>query len=191
MGLDHMFSIDVEERRGSMQGEDILKGKRILIVDDELDVLETLEDLLSMCLIDKAPSFEAGKKFLGKNTYDLAIFDIMGVKGYDLLRIATEKNIPALMLTAHALSPENLVKSIKEGAHSYVPKDKLPEITSFIRDVLEGRQKSGEKHGHWFTRLKPFFDRQFGDGWREKDKEFWKEFEKETVISKKDLENIM
>ena len=174
-----------------MQGDDILKGKKLLIVDDELDVLETLEDLLSMCLIDKAPSFEAGKKFLNKNTYDLAIFDIMGVKGYDLLRIATEKDIPALMLTAHALSPENLVKSIKEGAHSYVPKDKLPEIKVFIRDVLEGRQKNDRKHGRWFTRLTPFFDRQFGEGWREKDKEFWKEFEGKIIVSKKDLEDIM
>ena len=29
-----------------MQGEEILQGKRILIVDDEPDILETLEELL-------------------------------------------------------------------------------------------------------------------------------------------------
>lgn len=171
--------------------DDILKGKKILIVDDEPDILETLEDLLSMCLIDTAPSFETGKKFLDKNTYDLAVFDIMGVKGYDLLRIANKKGIPALMLTAHALSPENLVKSIKEGAQSYVPKDKLPEIASFIRDVLEERQKSGDKQGRWFARLKPFFDKQFGDGWRDKDKEFWVNFDSKSVVTKKDLEDMM
>jgi len=176
---------------GILMQDDILKGKKILIVDDEPDILETLEDLLSMCLIDKAPSFETGKKFLDKNTYDLAVFDIMGVKGYDLLRIANKKGIPALMLTAHALSPENLVKSIKEGAQSYVPKDKLPEIALFIRDVLEERQKSGDKHSRWFTRLKPFFDKQFGDGWREKDKEFWVKFESKSVVTKKDLEEMM
>ena len=176
---------------GILMQDDILKGKKILIVDDEPDILETLEDLLSMCLIDKAPSFETGKKFLDKNAYDLAVFDIMGVKGYDLLRIANKKGIPALMLTAHALSPENLVKSIKEGAQSYVPKDKLPEIALFIRDVLEERQKSGDKHSRGFARLKPFFDKQFGDGWREKDKEFWVKFESKAVVTKKDLEEMM
>lgn len=171
--------------------DDILKGKKILIVDDEHDILETLEDLLSMCLIDTAPSFETGKKFLEKNTYDLAVFDIMGVKGYDLLKIANKKGIPALMLTAHALSPENLVKSIKEGAQSYVPKDKLPDIAVYIRDVLEERQKGGNKHGRWFARLRPFFDKQFGDGWRDKDKEFWVDFDTKAVVTKKDLEEIM
>ena len=174
-----------------MSDDAILKGKRVLIVDDEPDVLETLEELLNQCLIDKAPSFETGVKFLNKNTYDLAIFDIMGVKGYDLLRMATEKGIPAMMLTAHALSPDNLIKSIKEGAHSYVPKDKLSEIATFAKDILEARQKGVEKPAHWFARLKPFFDKHFGTGWREKDRDFWNDFDSKNIVRKKDLEDIM
>ena len=35
-----------------MGNEEILKDKRILIVDDEPDILETLEELLDVCLID-------------------------------------------------------------------------------------------------------------------------------------------
>ncbi len=66
---------------------DILKNKRLLIVDDEPDVLETLLDVLDMCVIDSAPSFETALKFLKKNTYDAAIFDIMGVRGLDLLTL--------------------------------------------------------------------------------------------------------
>ena len=65
--------------------DDILKGKRVLIVDDEPDILETLTELLDMCFTDTAPNFETAKKFLLKNEYDVAIFDIMGVKGYELL----------------------------------------------------------------------------------------------------------
>ncbi len=114
----------------------ILKDKKILIVDDEPDILETLMELLDMCLIDSAPDFETAKKFLSKNTYDAAILDIMGVRGYDLLQITTQKEIPALMLTAHALSPEHLIKSIKEGAHSYVPKDKMVDIETFLSDLI-------------------------------------------------------
>jgi CheY-like chemotaxis protein len=176
---------------GQMEGPDRLDGKRILIVDDEQDVLETLEELLSMCLIDKAPSFDTALKFLQKNSYDAAIFDIMGVRGYELLRIATEKGVPVLMLTAHALSPENLIKSIKEGAQSYIPKDKLSEIAVFLGDMLEARRKGLSKQAGWFAKLKPFFDRQFGPGWREKDQEFWREFDSKRVISKKDVQDLL
>ncbi|MBW1735975.1 MAG: response regulator [Deltaproteobacteria bacterium] len=174
-----------------MQADDILEGKKVLVVDDEPDVLETIEDMLSMCLIDSAPSFETAKKFLDKNTYDLCIFDIMGVNGYELLRIATQKGIPVLMLTAHALSPDNLVRSIKEGAHSYVPKDKLPEISVYVRDILEEQEKGEGKKGRWFARLKPFFDKQFGEGWKEKDRAFWKDFESRVIVTKEDVEKIL
>ena len=174
-----------------MRNEDILKGKKILIVDDEPDILETMEELLDMCLIDTAPSYETAKIFLDKNRYDAAILDIMGVRGYDLLQLTNEKGVPALMLTAHALSPENLVKSIKEGAQSYVPKDKISHITLFLVDILEAQERGIEKHRNWFARLKPFFDKKFGVDWRKKDKEFWEDFEKTYILTKEELEQIM
>jgi CheY-like chemotaxis protein len=186
----HEHALGIQGRM-TMGGNDILEGKRVLIVDDEPDVLETLAEMLGMCLVDKAPSFDAGVKFLNKNPYDIAILDIMGVKGYDLLKMATEKNISAVMLTAHALSPDNLIRSIREGAHSYVPKDKLPEIADFLRDVLVAKQKGAQRHGRWFWQLKPFFDKVFGSGWREKDRDFWNDFDSKHPVSKKDLEEIL
>jgi DNA-binding response OmpR family regulator len=174
-----------------MEALDILSEKKVLIVDDEPDVLETLEEMLHMCLIDKAHDFSAGKKFLEKGAYDAAIFDIMGVRGYELLRLATERGIPVLMLTAHALSPENLIKSIKEGAQSYVPKDRLFDVPVFLREMLEAQLKGTQKQARWFSRLKPFFDKQFGPGWREKDQEFWSDFDSKRVPSKKDLEKML
>jgi DNA-binding response OmpR family regulator len=68
-----------------------LKGKKILIVDDEADVLEALCELLDMCEIDCARNLETAEKLLNENHYDAAILDIMGVKGYDLLAIAKVK----------------------------------------------------------------------------------------------------
>jgi DNA-binding response OmpR family regulator len=171
--------------------EEILKGKRILIVDDEPDILETLEEILDMCFVDTAPNYETAKKFLSKNTYDAAILDIMGVRGYDLLKLTKEKNVPALMLTAHALSPDNLVKSIKGGAQSYVPKDKISDITIFLADILRSREKGIEKQGTWFAKLKPFFDKKFGSGWRKEHKEFWKDFDETYHVSKEDVEKLM
>lgn len=169
-----------------------LEGKRILIVDDEPDILETLEEILDMCLIDLAPNFVTARKFLEKNAYDAAILDIMGVQGYDLLKIATQKKIPCIMLTAHALSPENLVKSLREGAQSYVPKDKISEIPTYVAEIIEAaeRGKAGSDV-RWYDRLKPFFDRKFGKGWQDKDKDFWKDFDRKYISKKEELEDIM
>ena len=174
-----------------MRDGDILKDKKILIVDDEPDILETLMEMLDVCLIDTAPDFETAKKFLSKNTYDAAILDIMGVRGYDLLQITTQKDIPALMLTAHALSPEHLIKSIKEGAHSYVPKDKMVDIETFLRDLILAHEKGLKKHGRWFERLKPFFDKQFGPEWREADKDFWKDFDLKYMVTKEEVGDVI
>ena len=102
-----------------MKPKKILTGKKILIVDDEMDVLEQLIELLDMCKIDTASSFEEGKRLLEKEIYDVAVLDIMGVRGFELLEIANSRKIPALMLTAHALSEENLKKSAQEGASYY------------------------------------------------------------------------
>ncbi len=45
------------------------------------------------------------KKLLDYEHFDMAILDIMGVEGFELLEIAREKEVIAVMLTAHALSP--------------------------------------------------------------------------------------
>lgn len=175
-----------------MPNQDVLEGKRVLIVDDEPDILETLEELLDTCLIDKAPNFESAKKFLEKNKYDVAVLDIMGVQGYDLLKIATQKGIPCVMLTAHALSPDNLVKSLKEGAQSYVPKDKITDIDMYVAEILEAVERGEvQEDVRWYNRLKPFFDSKFGKGWRKKDAAFWKDFDKKFVAKKDELEDIL
>jgi CheY-like chemotaxis protein len=156
-----------------------LKGKRILIVDDEPDIIEVLRELLDGCAIDSATDFQGGRALLEKNLYDVAILDIMGVKGYDLLEIATEKGIPTLMLTAHALDPENFQRSITRGAHAFIPKDKLSDIEVFLKDVLEAHEKGTKKMGKWYERLENFFEEQFGAYWQKKinqDPEFWKKY---------------
>ncbi len=177
----------MRRHKGGLNVDDILVGKRILIVDDEPDVLETLEELMDMCLIDTAPDFETAQKFLNKNTYDVAIFDIMGVRGYDLLELANQKGVPALMLTAHALSPDNLVKSIKKGAQSYVPKEKISDINIYIAEILRAREKGIERDTTWFARLKQVFDDKFGSGWKKEHEEFWQEFDKAYRAAKQEL----
>ena len=159
-----------------MGPEKILKGKKVLIVDDEKDILDQLIELLDMCRIDTASSFDEGKMLLESQVYDIAVLDIMGVKGFELLEIANRHKIPALMLTAHALSEESLKRSAEDGASYYAPKDEIGKIDLFIADVLEAREKNKSPWVKWFERLGSFYDKRFhGTNWREQERKFWQE----------------
>ena len=156
-------------------GKDLVDGKRILIVDDEPDVLETLAEILSMCDLVKASSFEEAKKYLTTEYFDIAVLDIMGVDGYKLLELATQREVMAVMLTAHALSPEDTVKSYKKGAASYVPKEEISNIVTYLNDILEAREQGKSFWWRWLSRFGDFYDKKFCLGWKDKDKEFWEE----------------
>ncbi len=165
-----------------MENNQTLNDKRILVVDDEPDILETLEELLEdMYMVDPASSFEAAVSCLKNNTYDVAILDIMGVRGYDLLEATHTLGIPTLMLTAHALTPDNLKKSIELGADAYIPKDKMVDISLYVEDVLISRQDKRKNNFKWYTRLRPLFDEFFGEGWKDPEKRFWDEFDKKHI----------
>jgi CheY-like chemotaxis protein len=156
-----------------MDVEQILKGKRILIVDDEEDILDFLTELLEMCKLDRASSFEEAKNLLESNYYHAAVLDIMGVRGYELLEIANKREVPALMLTAHALSQDNLKKSFQKGAAYYVPKDEISKVDVFLADILDAIDKRKNVFVKWYERLSGFCDRRFGPNWKEDDPDFW------------------
>ena len=166
-----------------MTSKSPLKDKVVLVVDDEPDVLETVAEELDMCLVHKAGDYDTALQYLLSYTYDIVILEIMGVRGFELLKNAVSRGFPAVMLTAHALSPESLKKSIKLGAVSFLPKEKTSELTSFLEDVVLERGKPVWQK--LFDRLGKYFNRRFGPDWKEKDK-FFKEFEEELKESLKD-----
>ena len=149
-----------------MSNTDLLNYKRVLIVDDEPDVLDSLEELLPMCEVVRASSFEEAKDLLETQYFDIAILDIMGVDGYKLLDIAKQREVIPVMLTAHALSPDNLAKSYKEGAASYVPKEEMANITTFLNDILEAKEQGKSVWWRWLDRLGAYFDNKFGPNWQ-------------------------
>jgi len=163
--------------------ESLLNGKQVLAVDDEPDVLDILEEELEdySVKLDRATSYEEGIQKISSLTYDLVILDIMGVRGFDLLRFAAAKKLPVVMLTAHALSPDTLKKSIELGARAYLPKDQLGQIAPFLEDVLGLNYHAGWKSV--LSKLGSSFGKRFGSEWRKSEKEFWQEFEKEVDIS--------
>jgi CheY-like chemotaxis protein len=153
--------------------ENILKGKTILAVDDEQDVLETVKDLLPMCKITTASTHEEAWELIGTNYYDFVILDIMGVDGYRLLSLANERGLTAVMLTAHALSPENLKKSYDQGAALYIPKDELINIQQYLVDVLEAKEAKKSTWWRWRQRFEAFFGARFDVDWNEFDKKYF------------------
>ena len=158
-----------------MKPEKVIAGRYVLIVDDEQDVLDTLLELLDMCRLDTASSFSDAKKLLEENPYDIAILDIMGVDGYELLKITNSRNIPAVMLTAHALSSDNLKRSAEEGAAYYAPKDKMEDIAAFLADVFQAIDEGQSSWERMFARLGRFYDKRFhGTAWREQQMDYLK-----------------
>ena len=164
-----------------MSDTGLLDGKKILVVDDEPDILEVLEELLEMCEVVTASTFEKAKELLESQSFDIAILDIMGVDGYGLLDIANKRDIPAVMLTAHAFTADNLVRTIREGAYSYIPKEELSNITVYLIDALRAREKGENPWSAWQDRLpSSYFERRWGSAWKDVDKKFWNQF-KESI----------
>jgi DNA-binding response OmpR family regulator len=161
-----------------MSGSDIWKDKLILAVDDEEDVLETIAEELTesaKVMLHTATTFEKARQYLVSYTYDLVILDIMGVRGFELLKIAASRNFPVVMLTAHALNPEALKKSIDLGARAYLPKEMLKSLVPFLEDVLRLSYHSVWKNA--LDHVATLFNRRFGSDWRKSEKEFWDDFE--------------
>ena len=156
--------------------ESILNGIRVLAVDDEPDVLDTLEDLLdgyAGLILDRATDYDTGYHLLRSWTYDAVILDIMGVRGFDLLNASVHLGFPTVMLTAHAFSAKALQTSIEMGARAYIPKENMIDIADFLEDVLALEYGSGLKR--MFQRLGGIFNKKFGSRWMEDEKTFWEQ----------------
>ena len=159
-----------------------IQGIRILAVDDEPDILETIVEVLDGATVDCARSYEEATERLSPGEsrtpanlkYDLAILDIMGVDGMALLTQTVNQQIPTVMLTAHALNPESLKGSIHNGALSYLPKEELAHLAEHIDDVLDAVEKGQSTWKRLFTKLEKFFEKGFGPAWQSDDPEFWK-----------------
>jgi DNA-binding response OmpR family regulator len=153
-----------------------LKGLHVLAVDDEADVLDTIEDVLDEAQVDRAMDYDSASQKLKDTQYDLAILDIMGVNGMTLLEEAVNRGIPAVMLTAHAMNPDTLKASIDAGALSYLPKEELSTLDEFLEALLATSKQGKSTWELLFERLGRFFEASFGPQWAKDDPEFWKAY---------------
>ena len=105
-----------------------MTDSRVLIVDDEPDMVENLTRILRRggyrCL--RATEADRGLAMLESEHPDLLLTDLRmpGIDGMELLRAARELDppVPAIVITAHA-TVESAVAAIKQGAFDYLPKN--------------------------------------------------------------------
>ena len=100
---------------------------RILIIDDEAAIRESLEALLTLegFTLSMAGDGTTGMELVSRNEYDLLLLDLAlpGENGIDLLpRITeTQPNLPVIMITAFG-TVGNVVDAIRAGAENFVQK---------------------------------------------------------------------
>jgi DNA-binding response OmpR family regulator len=110
--------------------------KRILVVDDEEDILGLLSELLQRWGFEAdtvTNGREALERFRGRD-FDLVLTDLKmpDMDGLELLRRIREENprIPVLMLTGFP-TVDSAVQAIQEGAYDYLIKPINPEELRF------------------------------------------------------------
>jgi two-component system, OmpR family, alkaline phosphatase synthesis response regulator PhoP len=120
-----------------------LKGKRILIVDDEEDLCEILQyNLLNEgCIIEIAHSAEEALK-RPLSTFDLILLDVMmgamsGFKFADKLRKELRIDVPIIFLTAKD-TENDILTGFSLGADDYISKPfSVNELTARVKAVLK------------------------------------------------------
>src|SRR4051812_38880448 len=132
---------------------------RILVVDDEADIRESLEVLLEMegYVVDLAVDGSDGLKKLNKSRYDLVLLDLMlpDRSGMDVLADIRprDQETPIIMLTAYG-SVEVAVNAIKAGASDYFSKPWDNEKLLIEIDTLIAKSRLERENTHLKRALK-------------------------------------
>jgi len=68
------------------------------------------------------------------------------------------------------------MKSYQGGAASYLPKEEMINIASFLNDILEAKEKGKNPWTRWYDRMGSFLEKRFGADWQKPDQAFWERF---------------
>jgi len=124
-------------------------GDKILLVDDDVELVEMVRDYLTQEGFDvtMVHDGESGVSEALSGRYAIAVVDVMmpGINGIEVLRrIRNESTMPILMLTARGDDTDRIV-GLELGADDYVPKPcTARELTARIRAILKRTGSAGE-----------------------------------------------
>jgi DNA-binding response OmpR family regulator len=125
--------------------------KKILVVEDELNMIKGLKDNLEFegYEVDTAMEGNSGLQKVLHGSYDLILLDVMlpGVSGFDICRTARKENVetPIILLTAKGEEIDKVV-GLELGADDYITKPfSLRELLARIKAIL--RRAPGATNG--------------------------------------------
>ncbi len=132
-----------------------MDAKKILIVDDEPDLVELVSYNLKKegFKVSSSPNGEDALEKVRRNAFDLIILDLMlpGIQGVELCRMLRNnprtEAIPVIMLTARG-EVSDRIRGLETGADDYLTKPFSPrELIARVKAVLRrtGESKASER----------------------------------------------
>jgi len=116
---------------------------KILVIDDERSIRNTLKDILGyeQYQVDLAEDGNQGLELIRKNEYDIVLCDIKmpGMDGIEVLEKIQDESadIPVVMISGHG-NIDTAVESIKKGAYDFIEKPlDLNRLLITIRNAMD------------------------------------------------------
>ena len=128
----------------------VLMNERILLVDDELDIINFISPYLANENFEvySVTSADEAMKCVNSEKIDLAILDIMlpGMSGLDMCReIRSKYNFPIIILTAKNTEIDK-INGLTLGADDYITKPFLPlELVARVKAQLRRYKRYGNE----------------------------------------------
>jgi len=141
--------------------------KRVLVVDDELNIRRILQ-----ASFDKngwvALTAESGHEaltILGREEVDCVLTDVTmpGMSGYDLQKEIADRypSIPVVIMTAYGTIPQ-AIQAIRNGAYEFLTKPfDLDSVKKIIQSALDGVEVGGKKQAKSKKKVGGFVERTF------------------------------
>ena len=122
-----------------------MEGKRLLIVDDDVDILDLLREVLTSegYVVDAAPSAEAALELIHQNIYDAAIldFNLPDMDGVMLHRQIRQKDPDlarrSVFMSGLVQSDQNLGYYAAQGAGFLSKPFDIEDVLAAVRNLIE------------------------------------------------------
>jgi CheY-like chemotaxis protein len=118
-----------------------LSGLRVLIVDDDAGICQSLKDLLEAerCCIETAASGVCAMQSIDRHTFDLVLSDVVmpDMDGYELYQTVKKNtpNLPVVLMTAFNYDKDHVIKrSCLEGLQGVI--FKKPVNPAMLKKVV-------------------------------------------------------
>jgi PAS domain S-box-containing protein len=142
--------IDLRRREArSLERDERLKGLRILVVDDDRGICNSLQEILEVDGCDVATAHDGieALECIAKNEFDLVLSDVVmpNMDGHDLYLSVRERypDLPVLMMTAFHYDKDHIIKRSRmqglEGVIFKKPVDPV-RLREVIFETVRGRQ---------------------------------------------------